>query len=113
MQLSVSSGTLLNAAQLVPRFSSVSVYLGLCSPFLSRVFCIAPQNGLSAAKLILNRSKTDSATKAQYELHWLPIKAIIEYKILLLVFKCLHNVAPKYLENLLIIYNREGVARNL
>ena len=56
-----------------------------------------------AAKLILNRSKTDSATKVQYELHWLPIKARIEYKTLLLVFKCLHNMAPKYLENLLII----------
>ena len=56
-----------------------------------------------AAKLILNRSKTDSATKVQYELYWLPIKARIKYKILLLVFKCLHNMAPKYLENLLII----------
>ena len=60
-----------------------------------------------AAKLILNRSKTDSATKAYYELHWLPIRARIEYKILLLVFKCLHNMVPKYLENLLIINNRE------
>ena len=66
-----------------------------------------------AAKLILNRSKTDSATKARYELHWLPIKARIKYKILLLVFKCLHNMAPKYLENLLVINNREGLARNL
>ena len=47
------------------------------------------------AKLILNRSKTDSATKAHYELHWLPIRVRIEYKILLLVFKCLHSMAPK------------------
>ena len=67
----------------------------------------------TAAKLILNRSKTDSATKAQYELHWLPIKARIKYKILLFVFKCLHNIAPKYLENHLIINNREGIAWNL
>ena len=66
-----------------------------------------------AAKLILNRSKTDSATKACYELHWLLISARIEYKILLLVFKCLHNMAPKYLENLLTINNREGIARDL
>ena len=51
-----------------------------------------------AAKLILNRSKTGSATRACYELHWLPIRARIEYKILLLVFKCLHSMAPKYLE---------------
>ena len=53
-----------------------------------------------ADKLILNRSRTDSATKVCYELHWLPIRARIENKILLLVFKCLHNMAPKYLENL-------------
>ena len=66
-----------------------------------------------AAKLILNRSKTDSATRVDYELHWLLIRARIEYKILLLVFKCLHNMTPKYLENLLTINNREGIARNL
>ena len=66
-----------------------------------------------AAKLILNKSKTESATKVHYELHWLPIRARIEYKILLLVFKCLHNMAPKYLENLLIIKNGEGIGRNL
>ena len=36
-----------------------------------------------AAKLILNRSKIDSATKAPYELHWLLIRARIRYKILL------------------------------
>ena len=58
-------------------------------------------------------SKTDSATRTCYKLHWLPIRARIEYKILLLVFKCLHNMAPKYLENLLTINNREGIARNL
>ena len=44
---------------------------------------------------------------------WLPIRASIEYKILLLVFKCLNNIAPKYLENLLSINNREGIPRNL
>ena len=45
------------------------------------------------AKLILGRSKFDSASAALKELHILPIKARIEYKILLLVFKCLHNLA--------------------
>ena len=66
-----------------------------------------------ATKLILNRSKTDSASRAHYELHWLLIRERIEYKILLPVFKCLHDMAPKYLENLLSINNREGIARNL
>ena len=66
-----------------------------------------------AAKLIWNRSKTDSTTRAHYELHWLPSRVRIEYKILLLVFKCLNNTAPKYLENLLSINNRDGIASNL
>ena len=52
------------------------------------------------AKLILGRSKFDSASAALKELHILPIKARIEYKILLLVFKCLHNLAPTYLSGL-------------
>ena len=52
-------------------------------------------------------------TRVHYELYWLLIRARIEYKILLLVFKYLHNMATKYLENLLTINNREGIARNL
>ena len=65
------------------------------------------------AKLSLNRSKTDSTTRAHYKLDWLPIRVRTEYKILLLVFKCLNNMAPKYLENLLCINNGEGISRNL
>ena len=65
------------------------------------------------AKLTLNRSRTDSTTRACYKLHWLPIRVTIEYKILLLVVKCLNNMTPRYLENLLSINNREGIARNL
>ena len=45
-------------------------------------------------KLVLNRLKMDSVTSAHYELHWLPIRMRIEYKKLLLVFKCLNNMAP-------------------
>ena len=33
--------------------------------------------------------------------HWLPIKKRIEYKILVLTFKCVHNLAPVYLTELL------------
>ncbi len=37
-------------------------------------------------------------------LHWLPVSFRIEFKILLLVFKCLHGTAPIYLSNLLNKY---------
>ena len=38
------------------------------------------------------------------ELHWLPIKCRINYKLLMLTFKCLHQLAPQYLADLVTIY---------
>ena len=35
------------------------------------------------------------------ELHWLPIRQRINYKILLFAYKALHNLAPVYLSDLL------------
>ena len=43
------------------------------------------------------------------ELHFLPIKFRIQYKICLLCFKCLNHIAPQYLKNTLEI--REGNRR--
>ena len=34
-------------------------------------------------------------------LHWLPVKSRIEFKILLITFKAIHGLAPKYLCDLL------------
>ena len=50
-----------------------------------------------AAKLVLGKSKSDSSSQCLHELHWLPIKHRIQYKILCLVHKCLDCKAPKYL----------------
>ena len=47
-----------------------------------------------AAKLILRKKKYDSASACRKDLHWLPIPARIDFKIILLVFKCLTNKAP-------------------
>jgi hypothetical protein len=57
-----------------------------------------------AAKLILNKSKYDSARSCLKELHWLPVKLRIEHKILCLVFKTLKCKAPNYMKNMLQIY---------
>ena len=54
------------------------------------------------AKLVLGRSKYDSNKEALAELHWLPVKFRIKFKILVFVFKCLRGEAPKYLTNLLV-----------
>ena len=53
-----------------------------------------------AAKVVLNKGKYDSATSCLETLHWLPIKYRIEYKIITLVHRSLHNATPPYLTRL-------------
>ena len=53
------------------------------------------------AKLVLQRKKFDSSRQALFDLHWLPIKSRIEYKILTFVYNCSIGHAPKYLSELL------------
>ena len=38
-----------------------------------------------------------------YELHWLPLKQHILFKILLFAFKAIHGVAPTYIQNLVYL----------
>ena len=52
----------------------------------------------SAVRLILGVSKFDSVSAAiRDELHWLPIRKHIQFKITLLVWHCIVGVAPEYL----------------
>ena len=66
-----------------------------------------------AAKLVLGKSKSDGSSQCLRELHWLPIKQRIQYKILCLVHKCLDCKAPKYLQDLLVHYPYEERRRGL
>ena len=52
-----------------------------------------------AAKLILRKTNQDSITECLRELHWLPIRARIDFKILVLVYKCLWGNAPNTSRN--------------
>ena len=54
-----------------------------------------------AARIILNKHPRDSATQCLKLLHWLPIQYRIDYKVAMLVFKSIHDMAPKYLTELL------------
>lgn len=62
-----------------------------------------------AAKVVLCHSKYDSSSDALKQLHWLPVSQRIDFKVLCLVFKCLHRAAPSYLCNLLEV---KSYARN-
>ena len=55
----------------------------------------------ASARLIVRKNKFDSISETRKSLHWLPIQARIEYKILVITYKALNNLAPPYLTELL------------
>ena len=59
----------------------------------------------ACARIVMKCSKRDHITPLLMELHWLPVHARIEYKIIFLTFKCLNNLAPAYLEDLITLYH--------
>ena len=54
-----------------------------------------------AARVINRTGWRDSISRQLKDLHWLPVKQRIEFKVLLVVYKSLNNLAPKYLKDLL------------
>ena len=58
----------------------------------------------NAARLVAKKKREDEALPIMKDLHWLPVKERIDYKVATLVFKCLNNTAPSYLAELVEIY---------
>lgn len=58
----------------------------------------------NAARVVMKQKKSCHITPILIDLHWLPVQCRIEYKLLLLVFKCLHGKGPAYLSSLLVEY---------
>ena len=50
-----------------------------------------------AAKVVLGKCIYDHVTPWLIQLHWLPIKFRIDYKIAITVLKCIYGLAPEYL----------------
>ena len=82
-----------------------SLFYGISKYELSRVQKL--QN--SCARLIFGLRRFDHVTPIFQELHWLPIRARIIFKIICFVFKCLHSMAPVYLQSLLHISNADDL----
>ena len=58
----------------------------------------------TAARLILQRDRWGSATTMLNELHWLPIKKRISFKVLLMLYKAINGLAPDYISALATPY---------
>jgi hypothetical protein len=62
----------------------------------------------AAARVVLNLGKYDHITPALVHLHWLPVKHRIEFKVLLIVFKALHGLAPAYISEMIQTTNNRS-----
>uniref|UniRef100_A0A3B3CU78 Reverse transcriptase domain-containing protein n=1 Tax=Oryzias melastigma TaxID=30732 RepID=A0A3B3CU78_ORYME len=66
----------------------------------------------SAARLLTNTRRRAHITPVLKSLHWLPVSFRIDFKIILLVFKCLNGSGPLYLLDLLSPYEPPRALRS-
>lgn len=66
----------------------------------------------TAARIVTRTKKDDSITRTLEQLHWLPVKARIDFKILTLVYKALHDLAPSYLSEIISPYKPSRLLRS-
>ena len=66
----------------------------------------------AAARVLTNTRKLDHITPVMKSLHWLPVSQRIEFKILLLVYKALNGLGPKYMLDLLVPYEASRPLRS-
>ena len=77
-----------------------SIFSGLSSNLIDKLQKI--QN--TSARIITKTPRRAHITPVLKELHWLPVKLRIDFKILCLTYKCLHGSSPSYLSDLLNPY---------
>ena len=78
-----------------------ALLVGLPKHLIRKLQCI--QN--AAAWIVSGARKYDHITPVLKQLHWLPVAKRIDFKVLLLAYKCAHGLAPNYLTELLEIQN--------
>ena len=68
----------------------------------------------SEARIIMcvKRHDRQSITAVLRQLHWLPVKWRINYKIVVLVFRTLHGLAPAYVSTLITSYEPRRALRS-
>jgi len=68
----------------------------------------------SAARLIMRRQKFDHITPTlRDDLHWLPVRESIVFKLCSIIFKCRHQTAPQYRQKLCIPVTASTSRRHL
>ena len=85
-----------------------SLLMGITNRLLNKLQCVQR----TSARLITNRRKYDPITSELIDLHWLPVKQRIDYKVLMLVYKALHNQAPPDIASMLQVEVRQRRLRS-
>ena len=68
----------------------------------------------SAARLIMRKRKYDSITPTiRDDLHWHPVPQRIDYKLCMIIYRCLHQTAPVYLQDLCVPVSTTASSRHL
>jgi len=78
----------------LPRMDYCNAVLAGIPPHLARRFQSAMN---AAARVVFASSNCDHITPLLRQLHWLKVPRRIDYKLAVLVYKCLHGLAPSYL----------------
>ncbi|XP_067050289.1 uncharacterized protein [Acropora muricata] len=97
--LSIDSTKTLVHALVTSRYCNALLY-GLPDYLIQRLQYVMN----AEAKVIICERKFDHVTPLLIELHWLPVRQRIVFKILLYTFKALHGVTPMYLTELISPY---------
>ena len=66
----------------------------------------------SAARLLTSTRRRDHITPVLQNLHWLPVKYRIQFKILLTTYKAINNLAPSYLADLVPLHTPSRCLRS-
>lgn len=66
----------------------------------------------AAARLVSGSKKHDHITPILHELHGLPVERRVTYKILPTTFKCLNNLTPSFLPDLIIQFKPKQTLRS-
>jgi len=66
----------------------------------------------SAARLVTRTKNVDHISPVFHQLHWLPVRKRIIFKVLLITYEALHGLAPEYLSELLPLHQPSRCLRS-
>jgi len=67
----------------------------------------------AAARVVTGARKVDHITPVLHELHWLPVRQRIGFKLAMTVYKCLSGMAPAYLADDCVLVSSMASRRHL